>query len=69
MADYNIELGKKVEDLLDELKIRKKLPNWGEVLRSALSSYAYLVRHSQDDNLKVALINSDDRIVKEIELP
>lgn len=68
MNRYSIELGDAIVGLL-EVQANKGNCNKGEVIRRALASYAYLKDHMRDDGHKLALIDSNDNIVKEIILP
>lgn len=69
MQQFLIELGDKFLALVDEIKYRRGLPTRSEVIRRAVATYAFLTRQMQECNLKLALINDKDEIVKEIILP
>jgi predicted DNA-binding protein len=65
MAKYTIDFGDEFEAVLRRLAKKKSLTK-ADVLRRAVATYDYLL--SQDD-LKVALTDKENKVVKEMVLP
>jgi hypothetical protein len=68
MPNYTLELGDTADALLETLATKKGTTR-GEILRRALSTYAYLDDEVCGSGLNVALNNSHDQIIKNVQLP
>jgi len=67
MPRYSIDLGSKLDKLLDDLSKRNETTK-SEIIRRAVASYAYLDEERKAGR-KLSIVDDKDRIVKEVVLP
>jgi hypothetical protein len=66
-GNYTVSLGEETEKLLGQIAKRKKITK-AEAIRRAIASYAFLSLEEAEGR-KIAVTNSEDRILKELVLP
>lgn len=69
MPRYTMDIGSDFEATLSELARQKQISK-AEVIRRSVACYAFLIRElRKPGGHKVSITTTDDRIVKDVELP
>ncbi|MDQ2733029.1 MAG: ribbon-helix-helix protein, CopG family [Armatimonadota bacterium] len=67
MPRYTIDLGTKLDKLLDDLATSHEITK-SEIIRRAVASYAYL-DEERSQGKKISIVDEQNRTVKEVVLP
>ena len=67
MARLTVQFPERTSEILAELSARHQVSK-SEMLRRALGYYKYLEQETRDGKHKIAIVDENDRVVKEIVL-
>lgn len=68
MNQYYLSLSPDIDRLLGKLALDKGVTR-GEIIRRAVAVYAYLLNETYTKDVRVSIIDLNDEVVKEINLP
>ena len=68
MARLTVQFPDRTTDMLAELASRDQVTKT-EVINRALALYRYLQKETRDGKHRIAVVDEDDKIVKEIVMP
>lgn len=70
MPRYTIDFDASFDKTLDDLVSNTDATTKAEVIRRAVASYSYLKKQQRkDEDARVAIVDKDDKVMKEIVLP